>query len=146
MRLRKYIFMARRVITFNLGNFGMGSSTTVTVNIVDLNILVVRILSGDVRDLLHYRNSTFQQCVSSNCMKNGTFIRTPETWAQIRIQRYKCNDSLFSTESGPPNHGYCRYILVDTKDISVSERFRTSLRKQQNSSTSLETLQYPMRP
>jgi hypothetical protein len=95
----------------------------------DGNVPDIRMSSGDDPDLLHYRQPICPQCRSHNIVNNGTFIRKLETGTLIRIQRYRCNDCLFSFETRPPNHGYGKHIPDDTKSKSIRGRVKTSLRK-----------------
>ncbi|QRF75335.1 hypothetical protein Thermo_00831 [Thermoplasmatales archaeon] len=103
MRFRKYPFLSRRVITFNVDDFGVDPPTTNTI--VVPNVLDVHISLGDDPDLIYYRKPTCSQRGSHNIVNNGTFIRKLETGTLIKIQRYRCNDCHSSFETRPPSLG-----------------------------------------
>ncbi len=126
MRLRKYPFLSRQIIIYNLDDFGMDPTTT---SVMNPNMTDVHIASGNDMDLLYYGNPMCPQCMSHNIVKNGTFTRLLETGANVNIQRYTCKDCGFSFEARPPNHGYGNHISEDTKKKSIAGRAKKSLRK-----------------
>lgn len=68
MRHRSYPFLSRRVIAFNLDDFGMNQSIDV---MHDGNVQNIRMVSGDDPDLLYYRRSICPQRGSHNIVNNG---------------------------------------------------------------------------
>lgn len=126
MRLRKYPFLRRLIISVNLDDFGTDPATT---DPADPNIPDSVVKLGNEIDLLQYRFPVCPQCRSKDIVRNGTFIRTLETGGRIRIQRYRCNDCAFSFETRPPSYGYGKHYPDGMKEKIVKGGVKTSLRK-----------------
>ncbi len=88
MKIHRYTFIKKRIITTNLDDFtGKSPSTPKDVNIPDVSIP-----PKEEMDLLFYKDPLCRVCLSSNVSKNGAFVRTLETGQPIIVQKYMCND------------------------------------------------------
>ncbi len=124
MKIHRYTFIKKRIITTNLDDFtGDAPSTPKDVNIPDVSIAP----KGEM-DLLFYRDPMCPLCLSSNVSKNGTFVRTLESGQPIIVQKYICNDCGHSFDARPPNYGYGNHFSNETKKKTVKGRVKTSLR------------------
>ena len=124
MKIHRYTFIKKRIITTDLDDFtGEAPSSPKDVNIPDVSISP----KGEM-DLLFCKDPLCPLCLSSNVSKNGTFVRTLESWQPILIQKYICNDCGHSFDARPPNYGYGNHFSNETKEKSVKGRVKTSLR------------------
>ena len=115
MKIHRYAFLKKRIITTNLDDFTGDAPSSPNVEM----------------DLLFYRDPLCPLCplcLSSNISKNGTFVRTLESGQFILIQKYICNDCGHSFDARPPNYGYGNHFSDETKEKSVKGRVKTSLR------------------
>ena len=124
MKIHRYTFIKKRIITTDLDDFtGDVPSTPKDVNVPDVSIAP----KGET-DLLFYKEPLCPLCLSCSVSKNGTFVRTLESGQPILIQKYICNDCGHSFDARPPNYGYGNHFSNETKEKSVKGRVKTSLR------------------
>ena len=124
MKIHRYTFIKKRIITTDLDDFtGEAPSSPKDVNLPDVSISP----KGEM-DLLFYKDPLCPLCLSSNVSKNGTFVRTLESGQPILTQKYICNDCGHSFDARPPNYGYGNHFSNETKEKSVKGRAKTSLR------------------
>ena len=123
MKIHRYTFIKKRIITTDLDDFtGEAPSSPKDVNLPDVSISP----KGEM-DLLFYKDPLCPLCLSSN-VSNGTFVRTLESGQPILVQKYICNDCGHSFDARPPNYGYGNHFSNETKEKSVKGRVKTSLR------------------
>ena len=124
MKIHRYTFIKKRIITTNLDDFtGDAPSVPKDVNLPDVSISP----KGEM-DILFYKDPLCPLCLSSNISKNGTFVRTLESGQPILVQKYICNDCGHSFDARPPNYGYGNHFSDETKEKSIKGRVKTSLR------------------
>ncbi len=124
MKIHRYTFIKKRIITTDLDDFtGEAPSTPKDVNVPDVSFT-----PKEEMDLLFYKDPLCPLCLSSNVSKNGTFVRTLDTGQSILVQKYICNDCGNSFDARPPNYGYGNHFSDDTKRKTVKGRVKTSLR------------------
>ena len=124
MKIHRYTFIKKRIITTNLDDFtGEAPSSPKDVNLPDVSISP----KGEM-DILFYKDPLCPLCLSSNISKNGTFVRTLESGQPILVQKYICNDCGHSFDARPPNYGYGNHFSDETKEKSIKGRVKTSLR------------------
>ncbi len=123
MKVHRFPFLKRTVITYNLDDFtGDGPSSPLDINTPDVNI------KEGKNFILYYPKPICTQCLSRNVSRNGTFPRTIGG-IDVRVQKYSCNDCGYSFDARHPNYGYGKHYSDDMNDKTVKGRVKTSLRK-----------------